>query len=275
MNFSQSSAVYFNHSLEFAIRDLHRLGYEGIEVWGGRPHMYRHDLDAELDDIVGLLKKLGMQVSNFIPAQFRYPSILCSSNEVVRKDSVEYIKTSMDNAAKIGAPSVSLCPGMMLFDQDVRLGWNQLVKSLKEIEEYSRHKNLYLYIEPAHRFESNLILTAEDCFRMLKELQSDRFGVLLDTGHVNLNGEHFDEIIPKCKGLLLHIHIDDNCGDADSHLIPGKGTVDFASLCNALKKIDYTGFISAELGSVYDVDPTRACAETLQVLKALFEEREM
>ena len=80
MNFSQSSAVYFNHSLEFAIRDLHRMGYQGIEVWGGRPHMYRHDLDAELDDIVGLLKKFGMQVCNFIPAQFRYPSILCSSN---------------------------------------------------------------------------------------------------------------------------------------------------------------------------------------------------
>jgi len=234
--------------------------------------MYRHDLDAELDDIVGLLKKFGMQVCNFIPAQFRYPSILCSSNEVVRKDSVEYIETAIDNAARIGSPSVSLCPGMTLFDQDVELGWGQLVKSLKEIEEYSRQKNLYLYIEPAHRFESNLILTAEDCFRMLGELRSDRFGVLLDTGHVNLNGEHFDEIIPKCKGLPLHIHIDDNRGDADSHLIPGKGNVDFVSLRNALKEIDYTGFVSAELGSIYNVDPTRACAETLEALKALFEE---
>jgi len=123
-----------------------------------------------------------MRVCNFIPAQFRYPSILCSSNEVVRKDSVEYIETAMDNAARIGSPSISLCPGMTPFDQDVELGWKQLVKSLKEIEEYSRQKNLYLYIEPAHRFESNLILTTEDCFRMLEELQSDRFGVLLDTG---------------------------------------------------------------------------------------------
>jgi sugar phosphate isomerase/epimerase len=41
-----SSMVYFNYSLPYAIRDLARLGYDGIEFWGGRPHMYRHDLGA-------------------------------------------------------------------------------------------------------------------------------------------------------------------------------------------------------------------------------------
>jgi len=41
INFSQSSAVYINYSLEYAIQDLHNLGYDGIEIWGGRPHMYK------------------------------------------------------------------------------------------------------------------------------------------------------------------------------------------------------------------------------------------
>lgn len=78
MQFAQSSVIYLNYSLQFAIKDLHDIGYQGIEIWGGRPHMYRHDLDEQMDDIIGLLKKLNMKVCNFIPAQFHYPSILCS-----------------------------------------------------------------------------------------------------------------------------------------------------------------------------------------------------
>ena len=71
MKFAQSSFVYLNYPLQETIRRLHKFGYQGIEVWGGRPHMYRHDLDAELDDIRTLLERLGMAVPNLVPAQFR------------------------------------------------------------------------------------------------------------------------------------------------------------------------------------------------------------
>jgi len=269
MYFSQSSAVYFNHSLKFAIQDLHELGYDGIEIWGGRPHMFKHDLDQQMDEIVALLQKYNMKVCNFIPAQFRYPSHLCSLNEHVRKDSVEYIKIAVDNAVKVGSPTVSLCPGMVLFDQDVESGWKQLVKSYKEIGEYVSDKEIILMIEPAHRFESNLILTVDDCIRMLGELKSDKFGILLDSGHANVNGENFKEIISKCKGIPLHIHLDDNNGDFDAHMIPGKGNVDFDSLFSSLTDLDYKGFISVELGGGYNMDPTSACKESLKFLKAI------
>jgi fructoselysine 3-epimerase len=270
MKFSQSSAVYFNYSLKYAIQDLHNLGYHGIEIWGGRPHMYRNDLDNDIEDIVGLLKDLKMQVCNFIPAQFRYPSILCSLNEGIRKESVEYIKSAMDNAVKVGSPSVSLCPGMTLMDENnFKNGWEHLVKSFKEIEEYNNDKGLFLLIEPAHKFESNLVLTVNDCLMMLNELKSGMFGILLDSGHVNINNEDFNIIIPKCKDLPLHIHLNDNNSDFDSHLIPGKGNVDFFSLFSALKKINYKGFASAELGATYNLNPSGACRETLKILKTL------
>ncbi len=270
MKFAQSSAVYFNYSLQYAIKDLYSLGYDGIEIWGGRPHMYRNDLDEQLDEIKDLLKQYNMKTCNFIPAQFRYPTVLCSENEVVRKDSVAYIKTAIDNAIKLDSPSVSLCPGMVMMDRDLQKGWEQLVKSFQEIEEYVRNKSITLLIEPAHRFETNLILTIEDCFRMLDELKSDKFGILMDTGHCNVNGEDFEKIIPKCKELPLHIHLDDNNGDFDSHLIPGEGNVDFDRLADALRQINYSGYVSAELGGGYIMDPTSACKQTLKFLKRVF-----
>ncbi len=270
MKFAQSSAVYFNYSLPYAIEDLGRLGYDGIEIWGGRPHMYRNDLDEQVEEITGLLERHNMVVCNFIPAQFRYPSQLCSDNEHIRKDSVQYILSAMKNAVKVSCPSVSLCPGMVVFDRDAAKGWKQLKKSLEEIAEINKDYGLDLLIEPAHRFETNLILTVEDCLRMLDELRSDRFGILLDTGHAHVNGEDFAGIIPKCKGIPFHIHIDDNNSSADQHLMPGAGTIDFLRLRKALMGIGYNGFISAELGLAYIMEPSTACRDTLEFLQNSF-----
>ena len=137
MKLAQSSFLYFNFPLKQAIRRLHLLGYQGIEIWGGRPHMYRHDLDAELDSLKELLDECEMTVPNFIPAQFRYPSILCSSNTAVRRDSVRYIEDAIDNALGLGAPSVSLCAGMTLAGESVDAGWANLRQSITELLDYT------------------------------------------------------------------------------------------------------------------------------------------
>jgi len=269
IKFSQSSLVYINYSLKYAIQDLHNLGYDGIEIWGGRPHMYKQDFDKHINEIINLLNRLNMKVSNFIPAQYRYPSILCSSNEVVRKESVNYIKEAIDNAIKVGSLSVSLCPSMVLLDKDLKLGWDQLIKSFKEVEEYTEDKNLVLLIEPSHKYETNLILTIEQCLSMIKVLKSEKFGILLDTGHANIDGENLYEAILKCKGIPLHIHLDDNKGDFNTHMVPGTGNIEFKPMFKALKKIEYCGFITIELGGNYILGPTSACRKSLQFVKGL------
>jgi len=271
MRFSQSSFVYFNYPLQEAIRRLHGFGYQGIEVWGGRPHAYRHDLDDELDEIVALLDRLEMSVPNFIPAQFRYPSILCSSNEAIRRDSVRYIQDAIDNARKLGAPYVSLCPGMTLFGEDVDKGWSQLRRSIVELLDYTEGTDLVLLIEPAHEAESTLILTVADGLRMIDEIGSERLGILLDTGHANVNGEDLAEAVRSLKGVPLHIHIDDNHGDSDAHLIPGEGSIDYEPFVRALQEIDYQGFVSGELGFGYTQDPDPAVEKSYAVLSQLFE----
>ena len=270
MKFSQSSFVYFNYPIQAAIRRLHQLGYQGIEIWGGRPHFYRHDLDDELDDIIALLDELDMIIPNFIPAQFRYPSVLCSLNETVRQDSVRYVQDAIDNALRLKSPYVSLCPGMTLYGEDLAQGWRQLKKSFQELLDYTQDKDITLLIEPAHKAESTLILTVADGLRMIDEIGSERLGILMDTGHCNVNGENLPQVIASLKNVPFHIHIDDNHGDSDSHLIPGQGNIDFDGLARALKEINYQGFISVELGFQYCLDPDAAVKQTLTVLNEKF-----
>lgn len=270
MKFSQSSFVYVNYHLSEAIRRLHQFGYQGVEIWGGRPHAFRHDLDDEMEEIIALLEKLEMRVPNFIPAQFRYPTMLCSSIEKIRQDSVRYIQDAIDNAKRLGAPSVSLCPGMTLHGESPEQGWFQLRQSIVELLDYTDGSDMALLIEPAHAFETTLILTVADGLRMVGEIGSERLGILMDTGHCHVNGEDLGETILSLKEVPFHIHINDNPGDNDVHAVPGEGKMDFAPMVKALADINYRGFVSAELGFQYTLDPDEAVKETYRQLCGMF-----
>ena len=271
MKFGQSSFVYFNYSLKDAIRGLGKAGYDCIEIWGGRPHYYRRDLDDDLHEILALLDKYEMTVPNFIPAQFRYPSILCSLHENVRRDSVAYIMDAIDSAVKVNAGTVSICPGTSLHGENPDKSWMALKISLNELVDYCENTPISLLIEPAHKWETNLIFTVDDALRMISEIGSDKIGICLDTGHVHINGEDFTKAVKAAGSYPLHIHIDDNNGESDAHMIPGKGSIDFKPLVAALKDNGYRGCVSAELGFQYTLTPDDAVRETILVLKNMFQ----
>jgi protein FrlC len=270
IQFAQSSAVYFNYTLKHAITNLAALGYDGVEVWGGRPHAFRDDLVDELADLAALARDLGIKICNFIPAQFRYPSLLCSDNERVRKDSITYITLAMRNAKALGSPSVSLCPGMVPWDRDLETGRKKLMQSFRELSEINKDYGLRLLIEPAHRFETNLILTIDDCVRALGELSDPAYGILLDVGHCHVNGEDLPSAVKLASSYPLHIHLDDNMGDADAHLDLGEGNIDFVRLREGLDAVGYSGFLSIELGTKYIMDPEKACRSGLEKLRKFF-----
>ncbi len=270
MKFAQSSFVYSNYSLQYAIRSMGRMGYDGIAVWGGRPHMYRQDLHGQLSEILDLLAEYNMAVCHVVPAQFRYPSLLSSTNEKVRRDSVRYIMDNVDNALLLRSPSLHVCAGMSVFDEPRERGWECLRRSICEILETMPATGLRLYIEPAHRFESNQILTLNDGLRMIDEIGDPRLGILLDTGHLHVNGEDLAAGVDKLGDLLGHVDLDDNDRSADAHLAPGGGTIDFAPFAAALRQAGYTGYVAAELGMQYVLDPEPVVAECLPWMRRVF-----
>jgi sugar phosphate isomerase/epimerase len=138
--------------------------------------------------------------------------------------------------------------------------------------EYTRGTGLRVYIEPAHRFESNQILTLDDGLRMIREIGDDQLGILLDTGHLHVNGEDLAAGVAKLGSSLGHVDLDDNDASADAHLAPGAGTIDFAPFVGALKAANYAGYIAVELGMAYALDPEPAVAACLDWLERSFAE---
>jgi protein FrlC len=213
MKISLSSFVYVYSPLEEAIRKTAEAGYDGIDIWGGRPHAYRRDLSVEdIRGTVDLLAKCRLEAASFIPAQFRYPTNLCSANETIRLDSVAYILHGINLAGQLGAPVLSVCPGHTLAGQPRADAWSRLSASLTEICRRARQKAIRIAIEPADAYETDLMNTVSGAMQMVHELDFPNLGILLDSGHVNLSGESFAQAIQAAGKRLFHVHVDDNQG---------------------------------------------------------------
>ncbi len=267
---SLSSFIYVNYPLDIAIQQISKAGYDGIDFWGGRPHAYRKDLnEADIEKIKDLLGELQLGVASFIPAQFRYPTCLCSGSEFIRQESIEYIKDSIQTAAALGSPVVSVCPGHSLFGQSKSAAWDSLRRSLDEICRFASSFPVRIAIEPADIYETDLINTGTDAMRMIDQLGYANLGLVLDTGHSHIVGEETAQAMAMAQDRLFHVHVDDNNGLRDQHLVPGLGSFDFPPFLEALDKFGYQGFLGVELSWDVTIDPDPAASQALKYLKSI------
>ncbi|MBR4451725.1 MAG: TIM barrel protein [Clostridia bacterium] len=75
---------------------------------------------------------------------------------------------------------------------------------------------------------------------LVKEVDSKWFGWCFDVGHAHCSGFSPD-VLRNCAVIPASLHIQDNDGSGDGHLIPGDGTIDWDKFIEILKEIGYTG----------------------------------
>ena len=108
---------------------------------------------------------------------------------------------------------------------------------------------------------------------MIDEVAAPNLGVVLDNGHSHIVGEAADQAVPELGDRLFHVHVDDNNGLRDQHLIPGEGTFDFTPFVAALRETSYDGFLTAELAWDYTLEPDRAARNARERMKEILESR--
>lgn len=269
MKLATATSVLFFYSIQDAVRTVAELGYDGIDIWGGRPHVYRQDLSTgELRELRQLIEDCALSVSSFMPAFYRYPHSLSNPNPRVRKDSIEYMCQCVDNAALLGSRIVLVVPDLSLKGQDRADSLNRFIESIDEVAHYSSQYQLKLGIEVLYHDETDLVNNANDALHIINQLGHENLGVVLDSGTLNLSKESPADIFETLNGLVLQVHVSDNDGiKMQQNLIPGEGNYDFPGLVSALKKVGYSGFLSAELSKHYADDPVPALRTTAERLR--------
>ena len=97
---------------------------------------------------------------------------------------------------------------------------------------------------------------------LMNDLDAPNVGVVIDTGHQNIVGDPV-ETLRTIGEHLITLHLHDNRGEQDEHLLPGRGTVDWNGVVGALKEIEYPGVFMYELSRPEDLKEIRPNADQL------------
>lgn len=272
MKLGLASGVYLNYPLELAVEHIARAGYDTLDIWSGRPHVYRRDYGpSELFDLRQRIADYGMLVSSFLPAFHRYPYTLSSPSDTVRADSIQYMKECMDNAVLLGAPILLIVPERSLRGQKVEDAWDRLLDSIAQICAHTEQHEIILGLEVVNHYVSDMVTTSADAMKVLDEVDHEKLGVVIDTGHMNLSTETIQEAIGLPGEKLLQVHVNDNDGVHQQNLIPGDGSFDFDELIHELRSVAYKGVLTAELGYHYTFDPDPAAVSTFERMRTYLE----
>ena len=248
---------------EKAIDRLARLGYEGIDmgfdywVFDGSPFL----ADDYLDWVRGLRKhadEVGIPYTH--------------AHAPGEADDDQWVERSIEAAAVLGAKYLVIHPIFKSADEVIEDESEFIAINAKAIKKWlplAKKRGVVLLSE-------NILWGASSDPRIIaslvKEVDSPYFGWCFDVGHAWCFG-YSPDIVKECGVVPLSIHIQDNHGNGDEHLIPGDGTIDFDVFVSALKESGYRGdcVLEAHHQSLYAPDEEREgiLARLLEVARDL------
>jgi sugar phosphate isomerase/epimerase len=107
-----------------------------------------------------------------------------------------------------------------------------------------------------------------DLVRRLERFSPAAFGFVLDTGHANIAGD-LEAIAGAVGSRLISLHLNDNDGRGDLHLVPGEGTARWPDVRRMLRESDYGGCMLYEVLPGPD-GPGPALRRTMERHRELF-----
>ena len=118
------------------------------------------------------------------------------------------------------------------------------VNALRILCEHIKGSDAVICMENLARFTTS----AAELKSLINAVDSDYLAICLDTGHLNMCGLSQAEFIEQSGGLLKALHIADNEGRNDQHLMPyGRGNIDWESFLSAFAKNSYDGVLNFEI----------------------------
>lgn len=182
---------------------------------------------------------------------------LTNPREEERKKVIQFVKDVFKIGGELGAKLANIWPGsdsmVSPFGEPYWTVWGRFVESISECVDEASKLGLKVAVEYKLRDPAEFqILNNSDAFiRLANEVKSPSLGACLDTGHALQCREHLPSTVEKLQKWLFHVHLDDNYGDWDEDLAPGR-VHDFTEFFKALRRVGYGGYLMFDLYPITD-----------------------
>lgn len=275
MKFAFSSNAFTNFSLIDSIEKISQVGYSGIEIMCDVPHAYPASLtDEKISEIQSTLKKNNLDISNlnaftlFALGDTYHPSWIDTSKDK-REARTNHTANCIELAHELGAKNISIEPGGPLLPSENLSRKEALYlfeQGVNKVLPLAKKNQVKILVEP----EPGLLLENSNQFvEFIKKFDSQYLKLNFDIGHFYCVNEDPSALILELRDYIQHFHMADIKEDrVHYHLIPGLGAIDFQNVFQAMKEIDYNGYVTVELYPYKD-NPIEAAKKSFEYLQSL------
>ena len=225
-----------------ALKKLNAIGYKSIEInTSSLPHPFwtkNKDMKriAELIDSLDL-KIISIHIGNA-------PGDIGSQDAKVRQEAIQWIEKSIEFCQILKPQYAGIHHGGYsenLSDDKIRDSVKRYIaESTGRIARFARKRGTSLLLETD-------LFRIKEVNQILDSVLEENVGILVDVGHCwHRAREEPSEVIREAANRLFLLHINDNNGKEDDHLIPGEGAINWGNILKALEKVSYKGIFMME-----------------------------
>ena len=243
-------SAYTTDQIE-AITYIYQAGFRYLDYnfgvdYPGRTGAYAEDWQAQTARVKAHAEQLGMQ---FVQAHSPMGRPLAEDNEAFIQDTIRCIEV----CAMLGIPNLVVHSGYLPnISKEECFAKNKVFfgRLLAEAEKYG----VNILVENFNKMNKPDIYwidNADDLLAMVELVDHPLFHAVWDAGHGNLQETPQDESLRVLGGHVRALHIQDNKGDRDTHMLPFMGTLSMDSLMHGLAEIGYNGYFTFEVGEFF------------------------
>jgi sugar phosphate isomerase/epimerase len=122
-------------------------------------------------------------------------------------------------------------------------------------------ERVYLCLEPLAPTETDFMQTAAQGYQLLKRLNHPYVQLHLDVKAMSSEAKPVAEVVREFAPWMKHFHAND-----PNRRGPGFGAVDFVPIFQALKEVNYPGWVSVEVFD-YSPDPETIAKESIRYMR--------
>ena len=252
MKFAICNETYRGWSLRKACEHAAAAGYHGLEV---APFTLSSD-PRELNELAAreageLIRSCGLDVVGLHWLLVQPEGLhLTTADRGVRTRTRDFVQHLVHVCGAMGGEVMvwgSPAQRSLAEGQDYSEGFDHAVAVLREICAVAGDCGVTIAMEPLAPKLTNFLNTAQETQRLIEAVDHPACRLHLDVFAMSTEDASIPEVIRSQAGNFAHFH----CNDPNLRG-PGFGDVDYAPIAQALRDVDYQGYLSVE---VFDEEP--------------------
>lgn len=266
-----STYLYVKERLHPGILDgLARNGVQGIEIFAARQHLDYANRKAHVKEIAEWFRGSGIPLNSVhspLYADYDWgrtgadPINLASTDRAGLVDAMDEVKRALEIAEQI--PFRFLVQHLGLPNESFSdKKFESAMTSIEHLRAFAKPLGVRVLLENI----PNELSTPEKLVEMIHAAHFDDVGICFDFGHAHMMGS-VREAFEIVRKQICSTHVHDNAKDRDSHLWPGKGTIDWKEAMELLRSAPQTPALMLELEGDEKLNPLDKLGQTFEKLE--------